>query len=307
MTRLVALGIVMLICGSASAGDSTGNGRMSLTLNLDDSTYLLGQPILVAACVRNGTQTKFDDLVPLDPEAQFLQLRLVNLETGKALLKYGTRRTVLFPQDGMTIAPGEAQCELFDLLKHFGGWPSREQVVLKSLAMYSLPPGNYELSAALAARTGHNEALKPVTLASNQVRFQVMVGGSNPKEEADLASLASGQEWRTNSLSPANVHRARESLRLSVASPYFVLFYRAARSSMSRSDLDSLDLLLQRANAPSLRRAVLVWDEFDRVSMSDSERLSRLDSVARRSRDAAIQDVVRSLKMRVQQRKYYRP
>ena len=309
--RAVVFGICLALCALchvAGAEESSGAASIELTLSIDDSVYLASQPIIVSVCVRNGSRDVFDDLVPLDPADGFLRLRLIDSDTGVILQKYGTIRDVLFSNDGITIPPGEVHCEVFDLLYHFGRWPTKDQMLLKSLAMYALPPGRYELSGSISARTGHNKALLPVILRSNSVRFQVKSAGSNASQEALLTSLTSRDQWRTNKLSPANVRSARDHLREFISSPYFLLAYRAARPSLTSSDVDSLDQLLERRkNAPALWRAVLVWDDFERVARSDSERLNRLDGIEQRTRGGPVEDVTHSLKMRVQQQKYYSP
>src|SRR5262245_39136050 len=59
-----------------SMGGQAPRGPLSLELYLDSSVYLVDQPILMFACVRNHGSVPFTDLASLAPFEGSLRLRL---------------------------------------------------------------------------------------------------------------------------------------------------------------------------------------------------------------------------------------
>ncbi len=299
----------VLACGEASAslGEAPSSTGLQMELQLDGATYLQGQPILVLACVKNDGPYSVYDVAPMDPQFGSLYLSLRQLPGGAELRRYGTFMAHAFNGEGLKIAAGDQQCEVFNLLNYFGEWPQREDVLSRALAQFSLPPGEYELASEFAVRTGVRSDLKQMVVKAAPVHFRVLPRQSNAAEERLAKTLTEGQVWSSNYVSDANQRRCREMLPKFMPSAYLVQVFDCALPLLADEEVDSLVASMGGQGINAVRRAAILWRVCARNRLPETARLSWVRSRRTRNVDPVLESVLVSWEGRLAQHKYYQP
>ncbi len=159
---------------------------LTLTLELDDSTYLVGQPIVIVLSLTNRGAVPFEDLASMDPSMGNMGFILTDIESGAALPYTGQMPPFrLFSLPGTTLSPGRESIHMTRLDLWFGDRDRGGFELTRCLQTRLLPPGRYRLSAGF--RPKENGGYRG--LLSNAVVFEVVPIETNPSEEKRVSGF----------------------------------------------------------------------------------------------------------------------
>jgi len=289
----------------SSSGTSVvlGASAARLSITLDDDVYLENQPIEVLVIATNSNASKAVALPSLTPAHGNLQLVLTSGD-GNRLRQGGVRSIVAGPQSYLQVAGGASSTEILNLLDWFGGFSRTSGYPGWLIGQFYLPPGEYELHAALRIPTSPEPHAPSENISSNTLRFKIIRASEHPEEEAFIKNLTSDlgpsqSKWptlreRCQKLGPAAIH-----------SKYFMYVLQAAGLDLGVP----LEALIDQLNAPGSgsRRETFVVGLIVRYSQQgDKGKQRRIEQLARRVRNDATRQVLRDLSQRINQGRFYR-
>jgi hypothetical protein len=259
LTRIVAVGFIILGALSCACLQSACGGDLSLSVALEDSVFLEGQSVYAFLCARNVTRRTV-----MEPDLRIVHFRarLVRTDTGQELHSNISGR-VLFPQTyGAILRQGEIRCSyVYDLASRFGVGRS-DSVNLWGRVGYRgfLKPGPYALSWEYRFRPQREDKL-----LKGEVRFTVRSLASDTLELSLVRSFLS--DLPAFDLDRGLLHRyAREKLPQFYGSKFLLRVYLTTGALLDELNLDEIFEGMKRAGAPAERRAALLAL---RLSMTD--------------------------------------
>jgi hypothetical protein len=173
-----------------------GSEQLALAARLDASEYVVGQPIMLLVGATNVGQVPIEDVGPLEPSHGRLKLELFRAGEREPLPDYGDLITLYFSKEGLTLRPGEENCEMVDLIDHFGSWPPQIDWLGPVLWQRSLQPGEYYLQCSFRAHTGVRKGLAPLLVHSNALTFRVLPESAALPHLQKLDRLKRSSVWQ---------------------------------------------------------------------------------------------------------------
>jgi hypothetical protein len=224
--------------------------HVELSILLQDSTILENQTIYMIIQLRNTGTEVIEDVAPLD---LFVRLELYE-EGSRTPLKpqRSAQRQVISSGPGPRLRPGEARCEVRDLLTYYGRSPDTSA----GLKWWEyLPPGKYELRASMSLHTGGHGA-KQETVEARAVRFEIRALASDPDQEALVrAYVEEAKSVSRNQDERASAYRAL--LAKFYESPFLIQVYLDAGPAMSAIGIEPILTEMRRRGVSASRRAAL--------------------------------------------------
>lgn len=305
LTRCLGIltGSIALAIGSPAP--CLGSDSLALFMSLDASKYVVGQPVMLFVSATNVGPARLEDIGPLHPSYSRFHLELRRAGESERVPDTADEIDGYFSEEGLTLGPGQGECEMVDLLDRFGTWPPDIDWLGPVLWKRSLQPGEYSLQGTFRAHTGVRKGLARLVVKSNAVTFSVLPESAAVGPLKELDGLKGSSVWQRNNVSPEQAKACLAQLPNLIVSPYFLKVFECASFGLTDDQLTDLVAKLRKDSASRRWSPALVWSVASRPVRAVEERksqLARLGSLPSQSMERRIAD---AWKLRLEQGLYF--
>ena len=308
MMREKSIGRVWVWTLAFLAASAAGGARayaddpdsLLLEIHVEEGAAAEDQPIQVVICVTNVGRQTFEDLAPLEPSGQSMQLKLLREGRQGYIPMGGVRATVIVGSPGPSLRPGDSACEVISLLDWFGGFPGEGHEMSWAIGQMTLKPGRYELRAEYHARLGQFAGLPPYTVSSSTVPFEIRPRSSFPKDDQLLGRFLSDGAFDRSDMAGIRA-RCRKWLPEFYRSRYFILIYYGTGLETPGVTTSSILAGLKEGGAGPVREAAFVGLICKMEPMERGAKLAWIGQMDRDTNDSLLRKVLRTWERRVRE------
>lgn len=175
MRRIIVMTAVLTtlrVCPLLAAVWDTSFSSLILRVQLDHTTFVPGEPVLIGLSVENVGADPFEDLAVFEPDQNFMIFAVSR--DGKEVGWKGPNLTWGFTHEGTRLLAGDRICDVINLLEYYGTEGSISHGNRTFRLRQMLEPGSYTVRAAFRARLGVRPDLPQVRVTSNEVHFVIL-------------------------------------------------------------------------------------------------------------------------------------
>jgi len=273
-------------------------GEVRLGIALDRQEYALGQPVILGTRVENAGAEPFRDLTFMHPAAGFLSLEL---ERNGVRVPWTGMRWTAAMEEGISLRPGEAVCEMTEL----GDWFGQELTLAGRdgpIQTWGLGPGAYTLRVRLSARTGIVRGLAPVFLDGGQLDFRVREesqGSASEKQVRDFTFQLKG-----GARLPAPAEK-RLLLMRNLDSPFLYPLFRYLH--LTEEELPTADLLAlaEGTGKNHVIAAAMIHARCQLLHVGDSGKEKFVSALLMRAHSEEVRCTLISWLVKLRNKRYY--